>query len=397
MQRRHVAFAGQCCPIARVEVLCGIGLCDLYSRGTRACTAYRPALLHCACALLSEPPPFADELTWWRAGGRSPHCRLILRKYACSCRPKATASLSTSAEGCDCLATHCAILVPLLSCSRRSVQGPAGHCQDSCGGGGPSRAVERLGSRWGQHCREPRSTCALEPRLADSRPRAGLHRQFLFGGLRIGLYEPVKRLYVGEKAAGEAPLYLKIAAGLTTGALAIMVANPTDLVKVPPRACGHCPVVGRCAFFLEARLEGRGTKQALFFEGCSGGALLVLARSEVWGATVERAALCGGPRRCACRRPPRPYRHRRSPRPPAHLPAARGRRPRRRASGATRMRARRTASFCGARPGAAAPDHARLPGRWQPAALPLAAESVEPQSGHRGCSADVLPAVRRPC
>lgn len=62
--------------------------------------------------------------------------------------------------------------------------------------------------------------------------RAGLHRQFLFGGLRIGLYDPVKRLFMGEKATGEAPLYLKIAAGLTTGALAIMVANPTDLVKV---------------------------------------------------------------------------------------------------------------------------------------------------------------------
>ncbi|GFH30205.1 uncoupling protein, partial [Haematococcus lacustris] len=31
---------------------------------------------------------------------------------------------------------------------------------------------------------------------------------------------------------GEAPLLIKIAAGLTTGALGIMVASPTDLVKV---------------------------------------------------------------------------------------------------------------------------------------------------------------------
>ena len=30
-------------------------------------------------------------------------------------------------------------------------------------------------------------------------PRAGLHRQFLFGGLRIGLYEPVKKLFMGER------------------------------------------------------------------------------------------------------------------------------------------------------------------------------------------------------
>ncbi len=136
------------------------------------------------------------------------------------------------------------------------------------------RALARCGTAWkqvGQHCREPRSACALEPRLADSRPRAGLHRQFLFGGLRIGLYEPVKRLYMGEKAAGEAPLYLKIAAGLTTGALAIMVANPADLVKVPPRACGHCPVAGRCAFSLEARLEGRGSCKLFFLKAAAEG------------------------------------------------------------------------------------------------------------------------------
>lgn len=61
---------------------------------------------------------------------------------------------------------------------------------------------------------------------------AGLHRQCLFGGLRIGLYEPVKNLYMGDRPPGDAPLYLKIAAGLTTGALAIAIASPTDLVKV---------------------------------------------------------------------------------------------------------------------------------------------------------------------
>jgi solute carrier family 25 (mitochondrial uncoupling protein), member 8/9 len=60
----------------------------------------------------------------------------------------------------------------------------------------------------------------------------GLHRQCLFGGLRIGMYDPVKRFYVGENHVGEIPLHLKIAAGLTTGALGIMVASPTDLVKV---------------------------------------------------------------------------------------------------------------------------------------------------------------------
>ncbi|XP_059667906.1 mitochondrial uncoupling protein 1 [Cornus florida] len=69
----------------------------------------------------------------------------------------------------------------------------------------------------------------------------GLHRQCLFGGLRIGLYEPVKNLYVGNDFVGDVPLSKKILAGLTTGALAIMVANPTDLVKVRLQAEGKLP------------------------------------------------------------------------------------------------------------------------------------------------------------
>ncbi|CAN8279227.1 unnamed protein product [Cochlearia groenlandica] len=66
----------------------------------------------------------------------------------------------------------------------------------------------------------------------------GLHRQCLFGGLRIGMYEPVKNLYVGKDFVGDVPLSKKILAGLTTGALGIMVANPTDLVKVRLQAEG---------------------------------------------------------------------------------------------------------------------------------------------------------------
>jgi len=62
-----------------------------------------------------------------------------------------------------------------------------------------------------------------------------MHRQCLFGGLRIGLYEPVKALYMGKDFKGDPPLYLKIAAGLTTGGLAIAIASPTDLVKVKSR------------------------------------------------------------------------------------------------------------------------------------------------------------------
>lgn len=69
----------------------------------------------------------------------------------------------------------------------------------------------------------------------------GLHRQCLFGGLRIGMYEPVKAFYVGDNFVGDVPLSKKVLAGLTTGAVAIAIANPTDLVKVRLQAEGKLP------------------------------------------------------------------------------------------------------------------------------------------------------------
>ncbi|KAG6603605.1 mitochondrial uncoupling protein 1-like [Cucurbita maxima] len=69
----------------------------------------------------------------------------------------------------------------------------------------------------------------------------GLHRQCVYGGLRIGLYEPVKTFYVGSDFVGDVPLSKKILAALTTGALGITIANPTDLVKVRLQAEGKLP------------------------------------------------------------------------------------------------------------------------------------------------------------
>ncbi|GJN05204.1 hypothetical protein PR202_ga22813 [Eleusine coracana subsp. coracana] len=51
-------------------------------------------------------------------------------------------------------------------------------------------------------------------------------------------FEQVKSFYVGEDHVGDVPLTKKIAAGFTTGAIAITVANPTDLVKVRLQAEG---------------------------------------------------------------------------------------------------------------------------------------------------------------
>ncbi|KAI8573972.1 hypothetical protein RHMOL_Rhmol01G0317800 [Rhododendron molle] len=67
----------------------------------------------------------------------------------------------------------------------------------------------------------------------------GLHRQFLYGGLRIALYEPVKAFLVGSEYIGDVSLFQKILAAMITGALAIAVANPTDLVKVRLQAEGN--------------------------------------------------------------------------------------------------------------------------------------------------------------
>ena len=58
----------------------------------------------------------------------------------------------------------------------------------------------------------------------------------------------VRNFYVGKDAKGDPPLHLKIAAGLTTGAFGIMVASPTDLVKVSVCVYPHdvCICVSVC-------------------------------------------------------------------------------------------------------------------------------------------------------
>ncbi len=67
----------------------------------------------------------------------------------------------------------------------------------------------------------------------------GLLRQCVFGTLRIGLYDHVKGFY--HSGPGDASLGIKIATGLTTGAIGISVASPTDLVKIRLQAEGRLP------------------------------------------------------------------------------------------------------------------------------------------------------------
>uniref|UniRef100_A0A8C5V3S6 Uncoupling protein 2 n=1 Tax=Microcebus murinus TaxID=30608 RepID=A0A8C5V3S6_MICMU len=59
---------------------------------------------------------------------------------------------------------------------------------------------------------------------------AGLQRQMSFASVRIGLYDSVKQFYT--KGSEHASIWSRLLAGSTTGALAVAVAQPTDVVKV---------------------------------------------------------------------------------------------------------------------------------------------------------------------
>ena len=64
----------------------------------------------------------------------------------------------------------------------------------------------------------------------------GLQRQMVMSGLRLGLYERVREGYrdlMGVEAGlGWGMLAARVMAGLTTGSLAICVAQPMDVVKI---------------------------------------------------------------------------------------------------------------------------------------------------------------------
>ncbi|XP_071862138.1 dicarboxylate carrier UCP2 [Bombus fervidus] len=65
---------------------------------------------------------------------------------------------------------------------------------------------------------------------------AGLQRQMCFASIRLGLYDGVKSRYAGiidgNNRSGSKSISVRIAAGITTGAMAVLLAQPTDVVKV---------------------------------------------------------------------------------------------------------------------------------------------------------------------
>lgn len=67
---------------------------------------------------------------------------------------------------------------------------------------------------------------------------AGLQRQMCFASVRIGLYDSVKNYY-SNLASGTLPaghVGLRILAGITTGGMSVIFAQPTDVVKVRMQA-----------------------------------------------------------------------------------------------------------------------------------------------------------------
>lgn len=57
-----------------------------------------------------------------------------------------------------------------------------------------------------------------------------LTRSVVYGGLRLGLYEPSK--YVCEQVFGSTNIFVKIASGAFAGGFATALTNPVEVVKV---------------------------------------------------------------------------------------------------------------------------------------------------------------------
>jgi len=62
-------------------------------------------------------------------------------------------------------------------------------------------------------------------------------RQLLYGGLRIGLYEPIKKLLNGNKKEEEKISFInKLLAGIISGAIGAGLCTPTDVIKIRMQA-----------------------------------------------------------------------------------------------------------------------------------------------------------------
>ncbi|XP_051153104.1 mitochondrial uncoupling protein 2-like [Leptopilina boulardi] len=81
---------------------------------------------------------------------------------------------------------------------------------------------------------------------------AGLQRQMCFASVRLGLYDNVKNFYAGSTNGNSVNIFTRIASGITTGALAVLIAQPTDVVKIRLQAGNNGKSTVRYKSTLEA-------------------------------------------------------------------------------------------------------------------------------------------------
>lgn len=74
----------------------------------------------------------------------------------------------------------------------------------------------------------------------------GIHRQICFCGIRIGLYDNVRKLY-GDTSEGKPKVLVKILASCTTASTAVLLFQPTEVVKIRMQAAGAAQVYAGAA------------------------------------------------------------------------------------------------------------------------------------------------------
>jgi len=85
----------------------------------------------------------------------------------------------------------------------------------------------------------------------------GIHRQICFCGIRIGLYDNVRKFY-GDTSEGKPKVLVKILASCTTASTAVLLFQPTEVVKIRMQAAGAKQVYAgaAAAYYTIARTEG---------------------------------------------------------------------------------------------------------------------------------------------
>ena len=126
----------------------------------------------------------------------------------------------------------------------------------------------------------------------------GLQRQMAFSAIRIGLYDEVKSCYTARLGVSESEqvlmLGVRVMAGVSTGALAILAAQPTDVVKIRLQAGGLGRYPGVWAAYTSiVATEGVGGLYRGFLPNIARNSIVNVGETVVYDA-VKDCLLSGG-------------------------------------------------------------------------------------------------------